>query len=66
MAPSKARSQRSATQLDAAQAAAQYHSVVVSAALATATLDSRSAISPDLTLTSRMKSSSTEYTFLYL
>jgi hypothetical protein len=29
-------------------------------------LDSRSAISPDLTLTSRMKSSSTEYTFLYL
>jgi hypothetical protein len=64
MAPGKARSERSATQLDAAQAAAQYHSVVVSAALATATLDSRSAISPDLS--SRMKSSSNEYTFLYL
>lgn len=72
MAPSKARTQRSETQLDAAQAAAQHHSMLVSAALATATLDSRSAISPNPS--SRMnddhqnthESSSTEYTYLHL
>jgi hypothetical protein len=72
MDPSRAREQRSAAQLDAAQAAAQYHSVVVSAALATATLDSRSTISPNPSSTMNdthqdtHNSSSTEYTYLYL